>query len=354
MSVQNKVNTVLEVYSKLDDEESRKIFESRLQFLEDGNRQNLIDMCRKIVDNKQFCSERLSEFLCNKDKNKVIIFGGGLDGNYTLTILRKIGINVSYFCDNNVELQGTWKFGIPVISVEEVCYKYRDYTVILASTRYADKFNNQLINNFFPQENIFYPRSGMLAASCGTQYFDFEFVKPCSDEVYIDAGTYDGNTVLDFCRWCDSKYEKIYAFEPNGLNREMMNKKLNGVANIEVVPKGTWSKETSLFFKKAGPASKLDNKGEDEVPVTSIDSVLRGERATYIKMDVEGAEMESLIGAKNTIQKYYPRLAICLYHKQADFIQIPAYIMSIAPLYKFAFRHYSTSAEETILYAWKE
>ncbi len=68
-------------------------------------------------------------------------------------------------------------------------------------------------------------------------------------------------------------------------------------------------------------------------------------------MDVEGAELKSLIGAKNTIIKNKPRLAICVYHKPEDICEIPEYILSLVPEYKFYLRHYSSINWETVLYA---
>ena len=69
-------------------------------------------------------------------------------------------------------------------------------------------------------------------------------------------------------------------------------------------------------------------------------------------MDVEGAELKSLMGARETIIKNRPRLAICVYHKPEDLYEIPGYILSLVPEYKFLLRHYSSSNAETILYAY--
>ena len=89
-----------------------------------------------------------------------------------------------------------------------------------------------------------------------------------------------------------------------------------------------------------------------EVYLTAIDNVVGDERVTFIKMDVEGAELKSLMGARNTIIKNHPRLAICAYHKPEDLYELPGYILSIVPEYKFLLRHYSSNNWETVLYAY--
>ena len=90
-----------------------------------------------------------------------------------------------------------------------------------------------------------------------------------------------------------------------------------------------------------------------ETQCVRIDDIIDNEKIpTFIKMDVEGAEKNAILGAENTISRYKPRLAISIYHKPKDIIEIPTLLKELVPEYKFAIRHYSTNVYETVLYAW--
>lgn len=100
-----------------------------------------------------------------------------------------------------------------------------------------------------------------------------------------------------------------------------------------------------------GGGGKVSEDGRTIIAGESIDNVLKGDRATFIKMDVEGAELKSLIGAENTIKNYKPRLAISIYHKPSDIYEIPQLLMEYRPDYRFYIRHYTSYIWETVLYA---
>lgn len=355
MNINKKIDTIKEIYNRLLDAESKMIFEKRFEYVFDRNYDKLVNELWNIIKDKQQRSPQLEKFFEDKSRTNVILMGAGMYGRRAKEVLEKLGIKPQFYCDNDTQKVGTYIDGIEVISVDEVCQNYREYVVIPVSMVYRKDLYDQLINSFFPQENIFYPRGGVITTNCGLQYFDFEKFVPTEKDVFIDAGAYDGNTVMDFLGWCNNKYSKIYCFEPNVHNYKNVVKKIENLKNVVIVNQGTWNEEGVLSFHNDGAASKITEENAGcTIQVTTIDNTLKDEDVTFIKMDVEGAERESIEGARNIIIKNKPNLAICIYHKWLDFIEIPEAILKLVPEYKFAIRHYTNNTNETILYAWVE
>lgn len=87
------------------------------------------------------------------------------------------------------------------------------------------------------------------------------------------------------------------------------------------------------------------------VPITTLDHVMSDETVGFIKMDIEGAELDALRGAANVIARDRPFLAISVYHKPGDVLALMQYIHEIVPDYQFWLRHYGALFYETVLYA---
>jgi len=185
------------------------------------------------------------------------------------------------------------------------------------------------------------------------QYFP-SFMKLDKDEIFVDCGAFDGDTALVYNQLMFELFGeggKIYAFECDKSNVEKLIKNTSHLKNIEVIEKGCWSEKKTLFFSNEGTSGSLiSDEGQFHIDVDSIDNVVQ-DRVSFIKMDIEGAELEALKGAKNTIQKYKPKLAISVYHKQEDLITIPQYILQINDSYRLYLRHYGETSDETVLYA---
>jgi methyltransferase, FkbM family len=188
------------------------------------------------------------------------------------------------------------------------------------------------------------------------QYFPTEdWIRLKDEEVFVDAGAHDGSTSLDFCNWTKGRYSKIYMMEPDPLMFEIMKEyaALNKMDHVVPIQSGAYSFTGELRFEEdsATGSSRITEAGETVIRVVSIDDMLKGEKATFIKMDIEGAEMEALLGAKKTIEKYKPRLAVSVYHKADDLWEIPYYVLSHYPTYKIYLRHYALTTNETVMYA---
>jgi FkbM family methyltransferase len=189
------------------------------------------------------------------------------------------------------------------------------------------------------------------------QYFVKELIHISDDEVFIDGGAYTGDTIqqfMDTARKQKVKYKRIIAFEPDEKNYKMLSNYYGKKGNVTLINKGLSIKDDTLYFKEAGAAACIvDNEKEAsyKVPVINIDSVKACREATWIKMDIEGAEMDALRGAEETIKRNHPKLTICIYHSDEDMIRIIEYIHGLVPEYKLYVRHHSRSSVETVLYA---
>ncbi|MGC9169004.1 MAG: FkbM family methyltransferase, partial [Desulfurella sp.] len=119
---------------------------------------------------------------------------------------------------------------------------------------------------------------------------------------------------------------------------------------------GLWKQSDKLHFiaDGTGRSTITDNFNEanQTIDVVSLDEFFKDkEKPTLIKMDIEGAELEALTGAKEIITKYKPKLQICIYHKPEHLWQIPMLLKDWVKEYKLYIGHHSFDFAETVLYA---
>lgn len=153
------------------------------------------------------------------------------------------------------------------------------------------------------------------------QYFSGDFIKLKSDEVLVDCGAYNGDSIRDFLKATSARYDSIYAFEPDEANLKELKAYVsdNNLKNVKVCPYGAYDCTTELHFAaNNGEGSRINECSETIINTETIDNVLNGQRVTFIKMDIESSEVKALMGAQNSIKKYGPILAISAYHKADD------------------------------------
>ena len=158
-------------------------------------------------------------------------------------------------------------------------------------------------------------------------------------EFFADLGACKGDTVEEFLN-CVNNYEKIIALEPDTKNYEKLKAFCKNINNSECWNIAAYSKEATLYFnKKSGRGSAQNNEG---IPVmsASLDGILNGRKATYIKMDVEGGEKKALEGSAEVLKKHKPKLNIAAYHRSEDIFILPLIIKAINPEYKIYLRHH--------------
>ncbi len=173
-------------------------------------------------------------------------------------------------------------------------------------------------------------------------------------DVAIDAGGRWGDTALYFARQAES----VYCYECVPTNIEILKKNLDLnpqlAQKISLVPKALHREPgRTLHFADSGPGSHTVEKGF-QVHTDSIDNLVdtnRLRRVDFIKMDIEGGEMDALIGAERTIRSHRPRLAISVYHSLDDFVSIPNWIAGLKLGYKLYLDHFTIHEEETVLFA---
>jgi FkbM family methyltransferase len=183
------------------------------------------------------------------------------------------------------------------------------------------------------------------------QYFeDFLELQPAG-ESFVDIGCYDGLTSMEFARRAPG-FEHITAFEPAPDNYAVVVENLEkyGADRITVHQCGLSDASAVLSFSSGqGSASRLSNDGDTTIRVERLDDMLVP-AATFLKMDIEGAEEPALHGSVETIRRHRPRLAISVYHRAQDFWRIPELVDATGVAYELRMRHYTEGIDETVMF----
>lgn len=181
---------------------------------------------------------------------------------------------------------------------------------------------------------------------------DEQYFEPFMDynqEVFVDAGGFDGDTTETFAKKY-SDFRKVFFFEPSANNMAAARKRLMGIRDIDFRSVGLSDAPGTLNFDAAlGSASAVQSCGGQEILVDTLDHAIN-EPVTFIKMDLEGWEMKALIGAQKHIAQDRPKLALAVYHQASDFRVIHEYVSSFNHGYKVYLRHYTQGWSETVMF----
>lgn len=180
------------------------------------------------------------------------------------------------------------------------------------------------------------------------QYFEPFLGLSEQGESFADIGCFDGRTSSDFIYRCPA-YKAIYIFEPDSENLSMVRARFSKCRDIFCYPVGLGSKKGVVRFSSAGSNSAISESGNLEIQVETLDSFQLSE-VTFLKMDIEGAELDALLGASDTIMQCHPRLAVSVYHRPSDLWRIPEAVLKVRDDYSIYLRHYTEGVTETVMF----
>ena len=350
-------------------------------------------------------------------ERSLVLFGAGGLGRKTLAGLRRLGIEPLAFADNNPSLWGKDINGVQVFSLQDAVEKFGQSAAFIvtiwkgeSTDRMAER-RQQLINLncrkvipfsylYWKYPEVFLPHYAfdmphkvyqqadevrkvlsLWADDTSRQeylaqlrwrilmdfdslpspvsheiYFPNDLVDVFPDDVFVDCGAYDGDTIRNLLRIRGDSFKKIIAFEPDPANFQKLQQfastlPTNTGNRLILHQLATGMQKGKAHFEATGTEASAVGSGDFEVECASLDEILSNDRPLYIKMDIEGSEVDTLIGAQNTIRKELPVLAICAYHHQDHVWRIPLLISSFSDQYRFFLRPHLLEVWDLVCYA---
>ena len=316
-----------------------------------------------------------------------ILFGAGACGKNTLKYMREHGSEPLAFVDNDSKRWGSVCEGLRVLSPTEAekLYPKSGYVVTIyqACAHAVRQQVRDMGLKVVPLDSLLPVHRGIPSAEIEAklrvivrehktlieltdqikfrQTLDFDaqlpasdskhtyfpyFIQRKTDEVYIDCGAADGDTIREFIkRWPTCK--QIIAFEPDRENFNKLSSEPCVAYNCALN-----NYDGHVRFASSGDmASHVDKNVDTVVSCFKLDTILYHTTPTYIKMDIEGSELAAIEGARWNIATNRPVLAICAYHKAEDLWEIPLRLHELVPSYELRLRRYASGPWELVWYA---
>jgi FkbM family methyltransferase len=198
-----------------------------------------------------------------------------------------------------------------------------------------------------------------LPANSHDDYFPSELIPPLpEDTVFVDCGAYDGDSIRQFLKHQERRFGSIYAFEPDEINCSKLREYVAGLGEdlskrVFVYQAGVGDRRKRVSFNATGNMSaSFASSGMIQVDVLPLEEIVEANgSATFLKFDVEGAELEALKGAHRMIRQSRPLMAISIYHRPDDLWQLPLYVDALDSGYRLFLRTQGEDGMDVICYA---
>ena len=251
---------------------------------------------------------------------------------------------------------------------DEYILRKNIYTIQKISNFFEDNYSKDVYYNVINSRISCSDIPDSIISAKSFRYDDGRYFQEARlEDVIIDAGAFVGDTLEKFIFNHEGTFKKYYAFEPDFRNFHGLNLRKKRLIDewcladdaIITIPKCCSNVTGDVMFRswiKSGVGSSMCHEIEpfdsfvSKVQSIRLDDFVMDSPVTFIKADIEGAEFDMLKGARDTISRYKPRLAISVYHNPSDLYRIPMFIKELNIGYKFQFRHYSYGWGDSILY----
>lgn len=189
------------------------------------------------------------------------------------------------------------------------------------------------------------------------QYFPNDLFDISEEETFVDCGAYDGDSLHNFLLIKPFFSGTYIAIEPDPHNLKSLKNNIaalpkNVQDHVTIIPAALGKHRKTVSFEATGLASAgISVAGSYKVECLPLDEILKDIKPTFIKMDIEGAEFDALAGARSSIEKHMPVLAVSVYHRPDDLWHIPLLIRSFSDKYRFFLRPHNEEGWDLVCYA---
>lgn len=336
------VEKVRRIYEHITDEISKDIFIKRLMISFTEDFCYLSQLCKINTQGKKM-ETTLSKY------EKVYIYGAGIRGKKVKDLYPLI--KFAGYIDKNKT--GVFE-GLKIYKLDEV--EVDDNSAILISVKSGYEELIEYIKRKKKTQHI-YAISAYEDELYKEQYFEERCITNfiAREGAFIDGGAYDG---YDSKKFVDTRLysgNDIYIYEPDSDNLKKCQTVMSSIKNVIYHEACLGKKEGYVAFVTGnGQLGQISENGNSYVKVEMLDKIFENKEVSYIKLDVEGSELDALQGAERIIREQHPYLMVSVYHKAEDIITIPELLLSYNNKYKFKLGHYGISgAYDTVLYVYE-
>jgi len=186
------------------------------------------------------------------------------------------------------------------------------------------------------------------------QYFNVNIPGWLSEQKIrmLDCGAFDGDTIVSAIEH-KAPIDFAFCFEPDAKNFISLtgNCRKQDKINCIAIPCATWSKTEKIFFSDPeGESSRVLTNSDNSVQAIAVDDFIANSSYKFIKVDVEGADLETLKGAINSIIRCRPYVAVGVYHCPSHLWEIAIYLNKNLKDYSFHLRQHGQFCIDTVLY----